>query len=53
MVYGLPVSTYQAYNKWGGKSLYTFNSSGDVTVAGTPRAVKVSFDRPYDQSLAA
>jgi Domain of unknown function (DUF4082)/Bacterial Ig-like domain len=51
IVYGLPVSTYQAYNKWGGKSLYTFNSSGDATVAGSPRAVKVSFDRPYNQSL--
>jgi hypothetical protein len=49
--YGLPVTTYQAYNDWGGRSLYTFNSSGDNTVAGTPRAVKVSFDRPYNQSL--
>jgi hypothetical protein len=51
LVYVLPVTTYQAYNKWGGRSLYTFNSSGDNTVAGTPRAVKVSFDRPYNQSL--
>jgi hypothetical protein len=49
--YALSVATYQAYNDWGGKSLYTWNSSGDVTVAGTPRAVKVSFDRPYNQSL--
>ena len=51
VVYALPVATYQAYNKWGGRSLYTFQSSGDPTVAGTPRAVKVSFDRPYNQSL--
>jgi len=49
--YALSVTTYQAYNDWGGRSLYTFNSSGDNTVAGTPRAVKVSFDRPYNQSL--
>jgi hypothetical protein len=49
--YALSVATYQAYNDWGGKSLYTWSSSGDNTVAGTPRAVKVSFDRPYNQSL--
>jgi hypothetical protein len=49
--YALSVATYQAYNDWGGKSLYTWNSTGDNTVAGTPRAVKVSFDRPYNQSL--
>jgi Domain of unknown function (DUF4082)/Bacterial Ig-like domain len=51
IVYGLPVTTYQAYNDWGGRSLYTFNSAGGNTEAGTPRAVKVSFDRPYNQSL--
>ena len=45
----LPFTTYQAYNNWGGKSLYDWNSSGANTVAGTPRAVKVSFDRPYGQ----
>ena len=34
------VTTYQAYNYWGGRSLYTFNS--------TPAsAQKVSFNRPY------
>src|SRR5262249_20860011 len=31
----------------GGKSLYESNSTGPNTVAGTQRAVKVSFDRPY------
>ena len=34
------VNTDEAYNDWGGKSLYTFNSSGGVA------AVEVSFDRP-------
>ena len=34
------VNTMEAYNAWGGKSLYAFNSSG-------PQASKVSFDRPY------
>ena len=34
------VTTYQAYNNWGGKSLYDFNSRGG-------RAFKVSFNRPY------
>jgi hypothetical protein len=36
------VTTYQAYNKWGEKSLYDFNSSDNK------RAVKVSFNRPYE-----
>ena len=41
----IPVTTYQAYNNWGGKSLYDYNSTGG-------RAHKVSFDRPYgDESL--
>jgi hypothetical protein len=51
IVYGLPVATYEAYNNYGGRSLYTFNSGGSPSVAGTPRAVKVSFDRPYAQSV--
>ncbi len=37
----VPVNTWEAYNNWGGKSLYAFNSFG-----GDP-AVKVSFDRPW------
>jgi hypothetical protein len=37
----VPVNTWEAYNPWGGKSLYQFNS---------PRhASEVSFDRPFDQ----
>ncbi len=37
------VNTYQAYNNWGGKSLYDFNSTGG-------QARKVSFNRPYADS---
>jgi hypothetical protein len=36
----VPVNTWQAYNPWGGKSLYPFNSS-DLAPA-----LRVSFDRP-------
>jgi len=39
------VTTSEAYNAWGGKSLYTSNSSNHVA------AVKVSFNRPYDDGL--
>jgi N,N-dimethylformamidase beta subunit-like protein len=35
------VTTMQAYNPWGGKSLYGFNSADGV------QASQVSFDRPY------
>jgi hypothetical protein len=35
------VNTWQAYNHWGGKSLYAFNSTNGVP------ATHVSFDRPY------
>lgn len=41
-VYKVAVNTYQAYNNWGGKSLYPQNSVGKP-------ASKVSFDRPYSQ----
>src|SRR5215469_7455126 len=37
----VPVNTWEAYNRWGGKSLYQFGTSR--------HAVEVSFDRPYDQ----
>jgi hypothetical protein len=39
----VPVNTWQAYNRWGGKSLYQFGTR--------MHAVEVSFDRPYDQPL--
>ena len=37
----VPVNTWQAYNPYGGKSLYNFGCACGVA------AVKVSFDRPY------
>jgi hypothetical protein len=37
----VPVNTWEAYNPWGGKSLYQFGTS--------MHAVEVSFDRPFDQ----
>ena len=38
-----PVNTWQAYNNWGGKSLYGFNSTQSISGS------KVSFDRPLSQ----
>ena len=38
------VTTFQAYNNWGGKSLYAYNSTGG-------RAYRVSFNRPYADGL--
>jgi hypothetical protein len=40
LLFQTSVTTYHAYNNWGGKSLYDFNSTGGP-------AVKVSFNRPY------
>lgn len=39
----IPVNTVQAYNAYGGKSLYDFNSSNAL------RGAKVSFDRPFTE----
>ncbi len=47
LLYKLPTGTYQAYNYFNGHSLYTYNSAGFNTLTGVPRAIKVSFDRPY------
>lgn len=41
-------ATWQAYNAWGGRSLYSYNSTGEPTPTGTTAAAVVSFDRPYD-----
>jgi hypothetical protein len=41
MLVQVPVNTWQAYNNWGGKSLYPFSVDG-------VRGRRVSFDRPYD-----
>ncbi len=38
-------NTWQAYNGWGGGSLYEFSSPGGR------RAAKIAYDRPYDQPL--
>lgn len=45
MLVQVPVNTWEAYNGWGGKSLYPFSS------ADGHQAIEVSFDRPFDWSL--
>lgn len=45
-LYVVGSSTSQAYNPWGGKSLYEYNSPGG-------RAKKISFDRPYADGYGA
>ncbi len=63
LLFDQSVMTYQAYNAYPsdggpgckgvpltGKDLYDTQSSTAPTVTGTPRAVKVSFDRPYSCS---
>jgi hypothetical protein len=47
----LSTATYEAYNGWGGNSLYP---GGDpVAVTGTTQGVEVSFDRPYKTRTGA
>jgi YD repeat-containing protein len=46
----IPTADYEAYNTWGGKSLYYDKLGGAETISGTARAVEVSFDRPLDES---
>src|SRR5215475_1570754 len=63
LVFNVSMNTYEAYNAWpcanpntcaNGKSLYTYNSSLSIPTAqmnggaGFNSAVKVSFNRPYD-----
>src|SRR5437870_4228334 len=43
------INTWQAYNTWGGASLYT-DQTGTLPLG---RAVKVSFDRPYAMGRGA
>ncbi len=45
-VFQTSVTTYQAYNEWGGISLY--NNITDKSVYPNDMATKVSFDRPFD-----
>jgi N,N-dimethylformamidase beta subunit-like protein len=42
-----PTFTHQAYNIWGGKSLYDYNTTNISFLFGHTRAVKVSFNRPF------
>ncbi|GAC1433263.1 MAG: hypothetical protein NVSMB68_05740 [Thermoanaerobaculia bacterium] len=42
LLFQTSVTTYEAYNGWGGKSLYRMNSEGGIA------AQKVSFNRPYN-----
>lgn len=52
-VYLSAVTTWQAYNAWGGFSLYRQTTPvGSVTVNDANRAVRVSFNRPYDRAFA-
>jgi YD repeat-containing protein len=46
LLYVLPMATYDAYNTWGGKSLYYGISGGDTIASGEGRAVEASFNRP-------
>jgi hypothetical protein len=60
MVIQHSVTTWQAYNRWGGYSLYYGNSNGSFSFTHAPvdatyadRARIVSFDRPYDFNWAS
>lgn len=48
----LPTSTYEAYNAWGGDSLYP-GGSDQVGLTGTTQGIEVSYDRPYDSNTGA
>jgi hypothetical protein len=48
----IPTATYEAYNAWGGDSLYPGGGSR-VGVTGTDQGVEVSYDRPYDSQTGA
>ena len=48
----LPTATYEAYNGWGGDSLYP-GGADRVAITRTTQGVKVSYDRPYDSVTGA
>jgi N,N-dimethylformamidase beta subunit-like protein len=48
----IPTATYEAYNAWGGDSLYP-GGSRRVGVTGTTQGVEVSYDRPYESQTGA
>jgi N,N-dimethylformamidase beta subunit-like, C-terminal len=47
----LPTATWQAYNEWGGDSLYPGGKY--VEVSGSSQGVEVSYDRPYQSQTGA
>jgi hypothetical protein len=47
----LPTSTYEAYNGWGGDSLYP--GGLPVGLTGTTQGIEVSYQRPYDSRTGA
>ncbi len=47
----IPTATYEAYNAWGGDSLYPGGRRVEAT--GTGQGVAVSYDRPYDSQTGA
>jgi hypothetical protein len=48
----LPTATYEAYNAWGGDSLYP-GGTDRVNATGTRQGIEVSYDRPYDSVTGA
>jgi hypothetical protein len=48
----IPTATYEAYNAWGGDSLYP-GGRLPVGVTGTHQGVEVSYVRPYDSQTGA
>jgi hypothetical protein len=47
----LPTATWEAYNSWGGDSLYP--GGKPVRATGTTQGVEVSYDRPYATQTGA
>ena len=47
----LPTASWEAYNEWGGDSLYP--GGKPVAVTGSTQGVEVSYDRPYDSQTGA
>jgi hypothetical protein len=48
----IPTATYEAYNAWGGDSLYP-GGRLPVRITGTYQGVEVSYARPYDSQTGA
>jgi hypothetical protein len=48
----IPTASYEAYNAWGGDSLYP-GGSKPVGLTGTTQGVEVSYERPYDSQTGA